>query len=213
MQRRLSQEELASRCNLERTSPSLLERGIRTPTLAIIVQLAEALQISPVHLVALTMERLAIDEGARSSARQSEARKQNMTDVAESPSPKLRYWGDVKRALLVIESCLREVTAMFTQYDPPKLRRPIERLRSGADGAWVVMRDELDAARKAEQQRQAREARRTGVPQRPLPEEETTQLPDELAAAFEFHRRTKEPDLLKEVREKTARRRRHNSCA
>jgi ribosome-binding protein aMBF1 (putative translation factor) len=55
--RGLSQEELAARCEVERTYPSLLERGLRTPTLITIVQLADALSIPAPDLVALTLQK------------------------------------------------------------------------------------------------------------------------------------------------------------
>jgi transcriptional regulator with XRE-family HTH domain len=47
----ITQEELAFRGDLDRTFPSLLERGLRTPTLTIICVLAEALQVEPATLV------------------------------------------------------------------------------------------------------------------------------------------------------------------
>jgi transcriptional regulator with XRE-family HTH domain len=43
----LSQEELASRCDLHRTEISLLERAGREPRLGTIVKLASALKTSP----------------------------------------------------------------------------------------------------------------------------------------------------------------------
>ncbi len=41
----LSQEELAYRCNLDRTYISLLERGKRNPTLAVIFTICSALNV------------------------------------------------------------------------------------------------------------------------------------------------------------------------
>ena len=46
----LSQEKLAERGDFDRTYPSLLERGLRTPTFAVIICLAEALDADPVQL-------------------------------------------------------------------------------------------------------------------------------------------------------------------
>lgn len=56
-QKGLSQEDLAGSV-FDRTYPSLLERGLRTPTLTVIFQLAEVLDISPASLVTKTLEEL-----------------------------------------------------------------------------------------------------------------------------------------------------------
>lgn len=47
----LSQEKLALFCNLDRTYISLLERGLRNPSLKTIFILAEALEVSPSQLI------------------------------------------------------------------------------------------------------------------------------------------------------------------
>jgi transcriptional regulator with XRE-family HTH domain len=57
-QRGLSQEELAGEADFDRTYPSLLERGLRTPTLTVIFQLAEVLQTSAAALISRTLEEL-----------------------------------------------------------------------------------------------------------------------------------------------------------
>jgi len=54
----LTQEELAFRGGLDRTFPSLLERGLRTPTLTVICILAQALQMTPGELVAQAAQRV-----------------------------------------------------------------------------------------------------------------------------------------------------------
>jgi transcriptional regulator with XRE-family HTH domain len=51
-ERKVSQEELAFRCDLHRTEISLLERGGREPRLGTIVKLAGALESSPEELCA-----------------------------------------------------------------------------------------------------------------------------------------------------------------
>lgn len=51
-QRGLSQEELAHRVGLDRTYISLLERGLRQPTLSTIVKISSALEIQPEDFVA-----------------------------------------------------------------------------------------------------------------------------------------------------------------
>jgi transcriptional regulator with XRE-family HTH domain len=77
--RGLTQEELAGRCdNVDRTYPSLLERGRRTPTLEIIVELAEALRITPAHLLDLTMKQRTVDEAARARSRESQASRKSL---------------------------------------------------------------------------------------------------------------------------------------
>ena len=57
-ERGLSQEDLAGEANFDRTYPSLLERGLRTPTLTVIFQLAEVLQTSAATLISKTLEEL-----------------------------------------------------------------------------------------------------------------------------------------------------------
>lgn len=47
----VSQEKLAEYCDLDRTYISLLERGLRQPTLTTIFKLAKALKISPSALI------------------------------------------------------------------------------------------------------------------------------------------------------------------
>lgn len=47
----LSQEKLAELCSLDRTYISLLERGMRTPTLKTIFLVSESLSLRPNHLV------------------------------------------------------------------------------------------------------------------------------------------------------------------
>lgn len=47
----LSQEELATDCGLDRTYISLLERGLRQPTLGTLFKLAEVLGVSPSWIV------------------------------------------------------------------------------------------------------------------------------------------------------------------
>jgi transcriptional regulator with XRE-family HTH domain len=54
----LSQEDLAGAGAFDRTYPSLLERGLRTPTLTVIFQLAEVLGTSPAALITRTLEEL-----------------------------------------------------------------------------------------------------------------------------------------------------------
>jgi transcriptional regulator with XRE-family HTH domain len=57
--RGLSQEELASRGDFDRTYPSLLERGLRTPTLTAVFRLADVLGISASTLVAKAFDERA----------------------------------------------------------------------------------------------------------------------------------------------------------
>ena len=58
LQKGLSQDRLASRCDFDRTYPSLLERGLRSPTLAMIFRLSEALEINASLLVSRTQEEM-----------------------------------------------------------------------------------------------------------------------------------------------------------
>jgi len=54
----MSQDTLADRCDFDRTYPSLLERGLRHPTLWMVLRLAHALDMEPTRLVIETVERL-----------------------------------------------------------------------------------------------------------------------------------------------------------
>lgn len=47
----LSQEKLAEYCELDRTYISMLERGLRQPTITTIFKLAKALKITPSQLI------------------------------------------------------------------------------------------------------------------------------------------------------------------
>jgi len=52
LERGLSQEDLAERGDFDRTYPSMLEHGRRSPTFFVILQLARALRMEPVVLFA-----------------------------------------------------------------------------------------------------------------------------------------------------------------
>ena len=54
----LSQEALGLDAELDRTYPSLLERGLRSPTLSVIIEIARVLDVEPAQLVTETVERL-----------------------------------------------------------------------------------------------------------------------------------------------------------
>ena len=47
----ISQDMLSEICDVDRTYPSLVERGLRCPTLAMLLRLADALSIEPARLV------------------------------------------------------------------------------------------------------------------------------------------------------------------
>lgn len=49
--KKLSQEKLAEYCDLDRTYISMLERGLRQPTITTLFKIADALDISPSELV------------------------------------------------------------------------------------------------------------------------------------------------------------------
>jgi len=49
--RGLTQEELGIDCGLDRTYISLLERGLRQPTLKVLFKLAEVLKVNPSTIV------------------------------------------------------------------------------------------------------------------------------------------------------------------
>ena len=54
----ISQETLAEICNLDRTYISLLERGLRQPSLSTIFSIAQALSTTPSELLKLVEEVL-----------------------------------------------------------------------------------------------------------------------------------------------------------
>jgi ribosome-binding protein aMBF1 (putative translation factor) len=61
--RGLTQEEIAERADFDPTYMSLLERGLRTPTLTVLLKLAEALQIEPTELINGVVQRLRGNQG------------------------------------------------------------------------------------------------------------------------------------------------------
>lgn len=60
----LSQEKLALESNLDRTFISLLERGLRNPSLSTILQISEALDIEPGNLISLVQTSLPKQKGS-----------------------------------------------------------------------------------------------------------------------------------------------------
>lgn len=56
--RRLSQEKLSFACDLDRTYISLLERGLRSPSLKAILKLAEALEVPPSEIIRRLEDRI-----------------------------------------------------------------------------------------------------------------------------------------------------------
>lgn len=60
----ISQERLAYCSGLGRTYPSLLERGLRQPTIGTLMQLSQVLRIAPVRLLEETLTYCGADEVA-----------------------------------------------------------------------------------------------------------------------------------------------------
>ncbi len=60
--RGLTQETLADLADLHRTHPSLLERGLRKPTLAVVLRLANALETTSSRLITETALGLQSDD-------------------------------------------------------------------------------------------------------------------------------------------------------
>jgi transcriptional regulator with XRE-family HTH domain len=54
----MSQEDLAGEAEFDRTYPSLLERGLRTPTLTVLFRIAKVLGATAAYLVNRTLEEL-----------------------------------------------------------------------------------------------------------------------------------------------------------
>jgi transcriptional regulator with XRE-family HTH domain len=57
-ERGFAQEDLSDGADLDRTTPSLYERGIRSPTLTVLFEIARALDVESTQLVADTLARL-----------------------------------------------------------------------------------------------------------------------------------------------------------
>jgi transcriptional regulator with XRE-family HTH domain len=62
MARESHRKGLAEGADMDRTYPSLLERGRRQPTLFALLNLAAALEIEPALLVTMTLARLRREE-------------------------------------------------------------------------------------------------------------------------------------------------------
>jgi len=58
----LTQEQLAEAADIDRTYPSLMERGLRQPTLAVVLTLADAFEIEAATLITMTVVRLRRDQ-------------------------------------------------------------------------------------------------------------------------------------------------------
>jgi len=56
--KKVSQESLAHESSLDRTFISLLERGLRQPSLSTILQIANALDVSPVSVMSSVVKKL-----------------------------------------------------------------------------------------------------------------------------------------------------------
>jgi transcriptional regulator with XRE-family HTH domain len=54
----ISQDRLGELCDLDRTYPSLLERGLRGPTVAMLLRLSGGLGVEPEQLLADMLARL-----------------------------------------------------------------------------------------------------------------------------------------------------------
>lgn len=55
---KISQEELAFRAGLDRTYPSLMERGLRQPTIGRLIAIGFALRVDPSTLMIMTLIKL-----------------------------------------------------------------------------------------------------------------------------------------------------------
>jgi transcriptional regulator with XRE-family HTH domain len=54
----MTQEDLAGEAEFDRTYPSLLERGLRTPTLTVVIKIAKVLGVTAAWLVNKTLAEL-----------------------------------------------------------------------------------------------------------------------------------------------------------
>ena len=58
VERGISQDTLSEICDVDRTYPSLVERGLHCPTLTMLLRLSDALAVEPSRLVTETLKRL-----------------------------------------------------------------------------------------------------------------------------------------------------------
>lgn len=63
----VSQEQLAFMCNLDRTFISMLERGVRQPSLASIIAISESLSTPPWEVIREVMRSIHEDSQERST--------------------------------------------------------------------------------------------------------------------------------------------------
>ena len=84
MARGFSQERLAEVTGFHRTYTSLLERGLRTPTLSAIVRLSDALGATPEYLVKETVARLRLSEEPEPMASELDLHQDESADASES---------------------------------------------------------------------------------------------------------------------------------
>jgi transcriptional regulator with XRE-family HTH domain len=61
-ERSLSQEALAERAGIHRTYVSLLERGLKAPTLIVLIDIAVALDVAPSRIVRMVEVALGLGE-------------------------------------------------------------------------------------------------------------------------------------------------------
>jgi transcriptional regulator with XRE-family HTH domain len=59
LEKGISQDKLSELTNMDRSYPSLLERGLRAPSLAMVFRMSTALQVAPEFIVARTARELA----------------------------------------------------------------------------------------------------------------------------------------------------------
>lgn len=59
----ITQEKLAEYCDLDRAYISLLERGLRQPTITTIFKIAKALNVTPANLIQLVQEQVIKNHG------------------------------------------------------------------------------------------------------------------------------------------------------
>jgi transcriptional regulator with XRE-family HTH domain len=57
-ERGISQEKLAEYCDLDRTYISLLERGLRQPTITTVFKIAKAIKIKPSELIGIVEKQV-----------------------------------------------------------------------------------------------------------------------------------------------------------
>jgi hypothetical protein len=121
-----------------------------------------------------------------------------MTDPTE------RRWRDIRATVEAISAGFYTLIQQRAQL-PPEFMRPIDRAYDILADVYPTIVDEVAKEERRERKRVSEAYRAAGIPQPPLKYEPRPPLPPQLLAALDDFK-TKEPDILLEVKRKAQRR-------